>query len=204
MTPFFRRFLLLAGCLLLAACTNTPRDRFYTLLPPMTAGQSAVPVHSTDTIVVGPVGVPDAIDRPQMVVRFGDTLNVLEQNRWVQSPRFEIGAALAHYLSRRLGVAVITAQQIAVSGSRYRIGLEVLRFDSEPGQAAGFDAIWIVRDSAGKTLASGRSTQRVPCRDGSYEAVAVAHSQAIDRLSGEIAAALAGLPVAGRRETQRP
>lgn len=194
MTPTLRRLLAALALAGLAACANTPRDSFYTLMPPLSDSRPSASVAAADTLVVGPVGVPDAVDRPQLLVRFGDTLNVLEQNRWVQSPRLEIGAALAEYLGRRLGVQVITSQQVAVTGSGYRIGIEVLRFDSEPGKAASLDAMWAIRDATGKTLQSGRATRRVACRDASYEAVVVAHSQAIDELSADIAAALKKLP----------
>ena len=66
-----RRFAAVAAALLACACGSEPRIDFYSLASPPAAAAPTAPA-STLSIHVGPVTVPDAVDRSQMVVRRDD------------------------------------------------------------------------------------------------------------------------------------
>ncbi|MCB1821939.1 MAG: membrane integrity-associated transporter subunit PqiC, partial [Candidatus Competibacteraceae bacterium] len=75
----------MAGLFMLAGCGSTPPTAFYTLSPLSaslpTAQTSAS--RSDVTIGVGPVTVPEFLDRPQIVTRTtANRLDVDEFHRW--------------------------------------------------------------------------------------------------------------------------
>src|SRR5215218_6635492 len=87
----------LAMTMLLAACGSTPKDRFYTLAPASTLAPAATAsAPARYGVAIGPVRVPEALDRTQMVVREGpNRVEILDQHRWAGSLRSEIARALA-------------------------------------------------------------------------------------------------------------
>jgi uncharacterized lipoprotein YmbA len=93
---------------LCAGCGSAPKERFYTLAPasgalPPAASPAAVASQPRTSVAIGPVRVPDAVDRPQMVVREGpNRVEILEQQRWAGSLRSEIARALVAGVGERL------------------------------------------------------------------------------------------------------
>ena len=82
---------------LLAACSSSPPAQFYTLTPTAgSGGESLVPAPFVHAIAVGPVSVPEAVNRPQFVVRDGpNRLVVLELQRWAEPLRDGIAESVA-------------------------------------------------------------------------------------------------------------
>src|SRR5512137_2148110 len=81
---------LLSGC-------SSPRVTFYTLnaaATPVAAG----PV--IGSVAIGPVTLPDLLNRPQLVVRTGvNRVDILETHRWAESLRSEIPRIIAEDLA---------------------------------------------------------------------------------------------------------
>ncbi|MEQ8203299.1 MAG: PqiC family protein, partial [Smithellaceae bacterium] len=69
----------------------------------------------------------------------------------------------------------------------YRVIIDVLRFDSEPGKAATIDAMWTVTSAKGKQTHRRRTTLTEPTQGDDYPALVAAHSRALGRLSADIA-----------------
>jgi uncharacterized protein len=65
---------------LCAGCGSAPKERFYTLAPaPGAMPPIAATAQPRTSVAIGPVKVPDALDRPQMVVREGpNRVEILE------------------------------------------------------------------------------------------------------------------------------
>jgi len=174
--------------LLAAGCGSTPPSRFYTI----TAAPPATPAAPSDlAVVVGPVSIPAAVDRPQIVVTVSSTQVWLDEfNRWASPLQNNIGRAVAENLVAMLGTPrVATAPQTSV-GADYRAAIEVQRFDSAPGEAATLDAVWTVSRTADGKASTGRTRAREATADKSYDALAAAHSRAVARLSQDIADAV--------------
>jgi len=182
--------ILCALATLWAGCSSPP-SRFYTLSP------AAAPVSASASysVMVGPVSVPEDVDRPQMVVRVGPNQVVIDEfNRWASPLPNDIARVVAQNLVLLLGTPLVTVfPQSASAGALYRVGVEVMRFESAPGEGATLDAVWMVRCTKDGRLRTGRATLREPVPDRSYAALAAGHSRALGRLSDEIAGAIRAL-----------
>jgi uncharacterized lipoprotein YmbA len=183
---------------LCAACGSAPKERFYTLAPapgatPVTANANAQPRTS---VAIGPVRVPDAVDRPQMVVREGpNRVEILEQQRWAGSLRSEIGRALAAGVGERLlDAQVSAADSQAARSAAYRVAIDVERFDAALNDSVSIQALWTVRQENGTQLASGRYSASEPTGAGGYDAIAAAYARTLAGMSGVIADAVRGAP----------
>ena len=111
-----------------------------------------------------------------------------EQFRTGRAPVFAGGAGLTGDGSTR----VYTAQSAFIttddaSDPAYRV--RASRIKIIPGKSVQIEAVWIVRKSAGGVSLSGRTIANEPA-PGDYEALAAAHSRALARVSGDLAAAI--------------
>ena len=181
---------------LAAACSPTPMSRFYTLSA--VGAPAAAP--AALSVAVGPVIVPAAIDRPQIVVTVGpNQVRLDEFNRWAAPVQNDIARVVAENLVAMLGTPrVVVSPQMLASGIDYRAGIEVQRFESTPGESAALDAVWTVSRALDGKLKTGRTTVREPVADKSFDAVAAAHSRAMAQMSREIAEAVRALEGAPR------
>ena len=185
------------GMALLAAltgCASVQPPRYHTLMPAsaLAAGRPPAPAGSLAWEVL-PVAVPAGVDQPQWVVRTVDgSLAVLEQERWIGPLGEEIRAAVAQRLTQQLG-----APAVSVPGEprkRWRIRIDVQRFDSVPGREARLEATWTVRSGAEPATAlrcRGEFVQ-TPASAG-YPALAQGHRQAVATLADTIGAELKAL-----------
>ena len=193
-----RRF---AACILLFALAvagggcASPRSHFYTL----SSAAKPVTTGADYSVAVGPVSVPAAVDRPQFVVRLAPNQVAIDEfHRWASPLPDAITRVVAENLSAMLGTPHVTVfSRATAAGARYRVLIDVLRFESAPGEAATLDAVWTVRSTKDGTSRSGRTTVSEPVPDREYATLAAAHSRALGRLSADLAGAIRGLAPAG-------
>jgi uncharacterized protein len=179
---------LLAVALLTWGCGSTPASRFYTL----SASASTLPATATSdlSVAVGPVSVPLAVDRPQMVVTLNSNqVRLDELNRWASPLANDIARVVAENLVSMLGTPRVTLSR-QTPNIDYRAAIEVQRFESALGEAATLDAVWTVSHDADGRSRTGRTTAREAASDKSYDALTAAHSRAVARLSRDIADAV--------------
>jgi uncharacterized lipoprotein YmbA len=178
-----------AAGLLLAACGSTPKETFYTLSPPPaalpTASASAVSVY------VGPVTVPEAVDRTPMVLRTGASqVEIDDLHRWVEPLKTGIPRALAEMLMAELGTPRVLAGRGAAGASPdYRVAIDVQRFESSLADGATLDAAWTVTPARGAAR-SGRTLAQEGLAARDHGGIAAAHRRALERLAKDIAAAI--------------
>jgi uncharacterized lipoprotein YmbA len=179
----------------LAGCASTPPSQFYTLSA--VAGAGAPPATSV-AVVVGPVSVPAAVDRPQIVVTAGPNQVQLDEfNRWASPLQDAIAVTLASDLAADLGTPDVTTLSGGdVQAAQYRVVVDVLRFDSTPGTAAVLEAAWRVRRVKDGKSESGRTSVREPLQQAGYGPLAAGHSRAVAQLARDIATAIRSLEVA--------
>jgi uncharacterized protein len=181
-----------AALSLLAACSTTPATRFYALeavaapQPSAAARTGQAPA----TVAVRTIAVPAAIDRPQFVVRAGDSrVNLDEFNRWAGPLRDEIARVVAGNLAAELGGPVITVSSALPAASDLVVLLDVQRFDAKAGEGVEVDIVWIARRALDETPGrSGRSVVREPTGGEGYGALVGAYNRALARASRDIAA----------------
>jgi len=191
-----RRALALAGLMLfLAACLTAQKDRFYTLNAPESPTAPASGAASGYTVAVGPVTVPEIVDRPQIVVGVApNEVTLYEQHRWAAPLQSDIARVIVANLAQQLGTArVWSAPAAARPTADYQVLVDVRRFDSMPGEAVVVDALCLIRSAAGSDAKLGRSLVREPTSGSGIDALVAAHSRALTRVSQDIATALRGL-----------
>ncbi len=172
---------------LAAGCSTSP-SRFYSLASTATA--DGTPPTSA-AVMVGPVTIPAAVDQPEFVVQVApNRVEVNEYNRWVSPLNDSIARAVAGDLVVLLGTPEVANSELANFVPDYRVTIDVQRFESIQGQAATLEAVWTVRKTAGGEIRSGRTVAREPVQGQGFDALAAAHSRAIAKMSGDIAAAI--------------
>jgi len=174
---------------LLAGCASSPPSQFFTLSAEP-APRLSPAAQSGYSIVVGPVEVPESVDRPQLVLRVSENrVRILEEARWAEPLRAAIPGVIAGDLARQLGSRRVLAYPQDVESFDYQVLLEVLRFDSVLGEAATVEIAWSVKPANGGERRFGRSLVREPVQGEGYEALVAAHSRALHAIGGEIARA---------------
>jgi uncharacterized lipoprotein YmbA len=170
---------------------STPPSHFYTL-----SASGATAKNSSElSVAVGPVSIPAVVDRPQIVVSIGaNQVRLDEFNRWALPLQNNIARVVADNLTAQLGTPrVAVFPELTSADADYRAIIDVQRFDSVPGEAATLEALWVVRRMKDGKAEHGRTTIRQSVSEKDYAALAAAHSQAIGRLSQEIADAVRSL-----------
>lgn len=182
-----------AAITLLAACSSPPSN-FYTLSPDTTLESAGAPL--SVSVVVGPVTVPDLVDRPQLVTRVsGNEVKLNEFARWGEPLKSGVADVIAADLTRLLGSQRVSVSSQMVAGTEaYRVRVDILQFDSMPGEAVAVDALWTVRVTGRTALLTGRSTIREPVQGADDAALVAAHSRALAAVSRDIAAAIRSAP----------
>lgn len=194
------RTTMMLACVLLGACSSAPKENFYTLNPsvgaaPASVAAAAASIPDAGTgigIAVGPVRVPEIVDRPQLVVRRGPTqVDLLEQHRWAQPLRAEIAQAIASGLRSHLpGARVALDRDAAAQNADVRVTVDISRFEALPGEAVTVQALWSIRPGSDRPPVAGQSTSREPMRSSGNEEIAHAYARAVADISHDIAAAI--------------
>jgi uncharacterized lipoprotein YmbA len=178
---------------LLSGCKSPPTS-FYTLSPDASIERSSDAL--TGAVVVGPVTVPDLVDRPQIVTRVSDNEVALNEfARWGEPIRSGVATTIAADLARLLGSDHVSVSSQTVAGTEsWRVRVDIVRFDSMPGEAVAIDALWTVHVAGRTALLMGRSTVREPVSGTGYDALIAAHSRALASVSRDIATAIRHAP----------
>lgn len=190
------RFPWLAVVLLLGACATTPTASFFAL----DAGEVAPRGTAlTRVLALGPIDLPEYLDRPQIVSRAGgNRLIVDEFNRWGGRLDQEIGRELTRWLGQRLGTRQVYAYPSRIAARiDYRVALEVRRFDGVLGGDVELDVTWAIIDESTAAVArTGHSAYRLTAASPGYDVYADVLGRLLARLGEDIATALQTLPAA--------
>lgn len=177
---------LIVTCIIMTyGCARTPQARFYILQPqPSAIDQSQPSVSVNDMIIgVGPVELPEYLDRPQIVTRISSNeLYLSEFNRWVESLEENFSSVLAENLSVLLSTdKVLVYPWIGSIEVKRQVRVNVLQFDSLPGGEVLLKVLWGLKDEDGKYLSSiKKSSFSTPAGKGYPEMV-----EAMNRVLGD-------------------
>ena len=198
-------FLALSGCL-----GSSRPARFYTLAP-LQITEGPAPAANEATLAIGPVEIPDSIDRQQIVTRTGaNEVLVAEFDRWGSSLDSQITSSLVATLGNRLA-----SQQIAVApwrsailsgGATYRAAVSVSRFDGVPGQSVVLQGRWeLIAQRSGKQESLGVREATVTEKiDGpGYEALVAAMQRALVKFGQQMSDTVAATTQLARASLRR-
>lgn len=190
----FTLFTLIISLMVLAGCARTHPTRFY-ILHPLDSSDTERPEpqvaeHDGIAIGIGPVELPEYLNRPQIVTRISkDELQLSEFHRWASPLQHNFPSVLAENLS-----ILLSTERVAVFPWKrstpidYRVTLEIIRFDCKPGGNASLIARWsIFGEDKKNALSIKRSSITEPVSAHDYEAIVSAKSKTLSALSLEIA-----------------
>lgn len=185
---------LLVGSLLISACASTPPTNFYVLEPLGEPSASATDTAKKRLIGVGPIAIPALIERQKIVTRTAaNGVEIAEFHQWASPLKDNTTRVLTHNLSRLLSDDVIHAYPWGAFGAvDYRIIVDIIRFDTHPGQSANLEAGWAIMDEKNhQILTHGHSKIERPLIDTSYPGAVKALSGLLSDFSQELSTALA-------------
>jgi uncharacterized protein len=172
----------------MTACGTSAQPRFYSLSSTASPdGGQAAPV----AILVGPISVPAAVDRPQFVVqKASNRVDIDEFNRWAAPLNDSIARVVANDLSIQLSTPNVATGPLANFSPDYRVTIDVQRFDTIEGQGVAIEAVWVVRKSPAGETRTGRTAAQEGVQGQGFDGIAAADSRALARVSSDIAAAI--------------
>jgi uncharacterized lipoprotein YmbA len=172
----------------LAACGSAPKEQFYTLSNGTGAERAAQPPQDY-AVAVGPVYIPDVVDRPHLVLRMGGSeVRISEQVRWAEPLKEGIARAVATNLAMDLQNGRVSPRAAPAAGEAdYRVIVDVQDFDSALGKAATIEVMWTVRRVKDGEVQTGRMRVRQAVANDSYDELVSAHARALADVSRSIA-----------------
>ena len=186
-----RLLLILAALCLLAGCVRSRPLQYYQLSAGQDKGGKAeFAVPGGAVIGLGPVRLPEYLDRPQIVSRTSaNRLTLADGERWAEPLADSVPRALSEDLALLLGTDRIQLypwpQTRAID---CQIAIEFLQFESGPDGTVSLSARWTIMGRDGKgLLPTRRSTFRVTAGGRGQEAAVGALSRALADLAREIA-----------------
>lgn len=191
-----RRPVLAVLCMLLLGACAAPSEptRFYTLepaapaqpeVPRLRPSPSAPPL----SIGLGPLRLPDLLERPQIVNRNGSHQVVLaEFDQWAGNLRDAVYRQMAAQLMGELQTALVAIEPWSRARTiDYELQLEVLRFDGAPGDSAMLQGVWRLLDGrTGSELRAVSFQHSAPVPGDDQLALVGTLSRLLARLTREI------------------
>ena len=182
--------LLCSGMLTIYGCSSKP-TKFY-VLTPLAEVQTIPDRLNEDTlsIGVGPISLPDYVNRPQIVTKNGANELVIDEfYRWAEPLRTNV----SRVLSDNLATLLVTENINKYPWNRfvhidYQVSIDFTRFDSVIGKEATIEARWIVLTDRGRNeILRKKSKITKEAETEHYDAIVIAESQALAELSQQIA-----------------
>jgi uncharacterized protein len=186
--------------LAMVGCVGSSRTaRFYTLAP-LESRDAPASSGTNSTLALGPVEIPEYLEREQIVTRTGaNELVLADFDRWGGSLEREISRALVATLadrlaSRNIRVAAWRSVTPPPVTSGYRAAVSISRFDGVLGQSVVLNGRWELiaeRGTKADSLAVREATVTEKIDGESYEALVAAMQRALVRFGQEMADAIA-------------
>ena len=177
---------------LLAACASAPPPTLYVLAAPAPPPAAAVSVRHDHRLAValGPVSVPDYLDRTDIVRRTpGNRLDIDPDNRWAEPLRAGLQRLLIAALAGRLGPDYwVTAGAGRPGPIDVDVPVDIEAFEADETGQAVLTASWEVH--AGPTLIRNRTSYHRPVTADTTEARVQALSANAADLAADLAAAV--------------
>lgn len=152
-------------------------------------------------IGLGPIRIPEYLNRPQMVIAItANQYRLAENHRWAERLDQNISLALFKTLPAQLGTDRIVRypwpQRQTVD---YQVGIDILEFNVDASGQSRLIAQWFVKHGD-KIAVNKRSIHQFPASTTDHEVMVKAQSQCLAKLGQEIAETLRGLMAQSARE----
>jgi uncharacterized lipoprotein YmbA len=186
-------FILALFAAILTGCARSPSSKFYQLNPVQSmTSVSDVSSYRSLVIAVGPVRIPDYLDRPQIVTRSGrNELKLSEFDRWAGSLESDVNRVLVEDIfsllpADRFSVVRWTPYLESQAPASYRVEVLLDRFEGKLGDSVLLKAQWKVFSKDGSLLLQKESRISEQMNGSGYDALVAAMSNALEKLSRDI------------------
>jgi len=197
-----RVFPLVLSVLLVAGCAGSPPVKYYTL--ESAAAPTPLAQLPDLSIGLGPVLLPDVLDRSQIVTRDAPhSLEKAELHRWGGDLKDNLERYLRHRLMGLLGTQRIYHYPWPRRRSPdYQVRIDVLRFDGQPGGEVQLSGDWALLDAKErKELQLKAFSLRETAAGPEYRDLVAVMSILSDRLAEMIAEAVVVQESSGGEDT---
>jgi len=179
----------LSLCLLmLAGCASSVSSKYY-VLNPLAEGK-VQSEESCPAIGIGPIKLPDYLNRAQIVTRTSpNEVTLSYSDLWAEPLNESVPRLLAENISQ-----LVCTKEIVFFPWRpsrvpdVRVEVEVLKMDGALGGSVALEVWWSV--GSGKTRMARKATYTETVESQSYGALVQAESRAVASLSRDIAGAI--------------
>lgn len=181
-------------CLSLAGCGATSQPaKFYLLnsIPSTESAEAKVP--SGLAIGIGPITIPEYVDRPQIVTRIStNELSLAEFHKWAEPLKDNIPQVLADNMSVLLNTEhVATYPWKRHTPIDYQVTINITRLDTIAEKEAHLVARWHIFGEDTQTILDTQTSHfKTPLPSSDYAAIVSALNHTINDLSREIAKSL--------------
>jgi len=185
--------LALNGCISIA---DSPVPRQY--MPHSLAAQETnkFDYPSKGIIGIGPVRIPEYLNRPQMVIREKNNLYTFSQfDRWAEP----LDTVILRLLDDGVSTMLVNADTVKFSWSilvpvKYQVTVDVIQMESELDGDLRLSARWNIFDLESKSLIFTKRSEIVtPITPHDYFGMSNALSSTVQALSAEVAGELSGI-----------
>jgi uncharacterized lipoprotein YmbA len=196
---------------LVAGCAGSPPTNLYTLSPVDAPAAEIRPRSASAVVAIGPVTLPDYIDRPQIVTRRSAyQLELAAYDQWAAPLYDMLPRVLVDDVASRLpSDRVVAFPQVGDASFDYRIAVDVGRFDVDETGEATLTARWqLYARSSPRALIVAEETLRRRIDGRGYDAYAASLSAVLadlgDRIARDVnsARASAAPPLAAYRRAE--
>jgi len=197
----YRTLLVFTFATLLFACAGvSPKANLYKLNVNKDVQQSEnITLNKSATsairVQIMPISIDETVDRPQIVMtNTKHEVQYLEQQRWAQPLKYEIGRVIGEDLSAQLAIGMVSAYPHQLNDPDVQVSLQVLTFESSYTAPTKLKVNLTVHNlrnsqSSSQTLEFTQLTSSEKSQV-SIDDIINAHSQNISRLSQAILAAI--------------
>jgi len=184
-----------AGCF----SPQPDRSKFFVLAPAADVANPVAPAGlgatSPATIIgLGPIKLPEYLDRDEVVTRVGpNRLELSSRDLWAEPLDNNFKQVIAQDLTQALSTHSVTFYPWpGTTRVDYQVRIDVYRFETDSATKANLVAHWQLLDGTGKLLYASDSNISEQARTG--ETVAAALSRTVDSLARQIASAIQSMP----------
>ncbi len=176
----------------MTGCGSSPAAKFYTItaLDRNLVTPALIKTGKDITVRIGPVTIPDTLQKPQIVSRTGENMLVLDEfNRWGGDLQSDFQRILGENISILLPTEhIILNQELTPLPVDFQVIVYVREFDGKLGGVVTLNADWTVvhlkSESTGK---SEKSLLQENTEGARYQEYVSAQSRLLAKLSHEIA-----------------
>jgi uncharacterized lipoprotein YmbA len=200
MTRALKRLGLVVLAIFATGCSS-PQTRHYTLAVYALPLETAITGGPAITVGVGPVRLPEYVDRPEIVLRLSDTrVDLLSFEHWAAPLSQRFAQVLVADMQMQMPYArVIAAPPEMPTPLDVQIEVDVERFDVDQAGTAVLIARYQLRGSGGGAiLAAGRAEVMANAPKAGVEGWVTALSEAVARLGRVLVEAVQALPPGAR------